>query len=79
MPKTKRCEYYVKDKKTNRQRRCKRKITNNKTRCNIHNYINNYINEDINNCCFCNDVCDPQSQSCGQCARLVSLYALKFY
>lgn len=76
--KTKRCDYYVKDKKTKKQRRCKKKITNNKTQCNIHYNLNNNFNNNFNNCCFCDDICDYQSQSCGQCARLISLYALKF-
>ena len=32
--------------------------------------------EEYGKCCFCNGPCNPQSQSCGSCARDVTGYAL---
>jgi hypothetical protein len=37
----------------------------------------NYIYDmDIGKCCFCNDECNPMSQSCGSCMRGLSVTAL---
>jgi len=37
-----------------------------------------HFQEDFNvgKCCFCNNDCNPMSQSCGRCARQVTGYAL---
>ena len=31
---------------------------------------------DVGKCCFCDQECNPSSQSCGRCARLVTGNAL---
>lgn len=31
---------------------------------------------DIGKCCFCNDDCNPNSQSCGRCSRTLTGFSL---
>ena len=57
-----RCQSLVFDKITKKKRRCKR-LTEKKY-CFMHSY-----NLDYGYCCFCNNPCNPCSQSCGSCIR----------
>jgi hypothetical protein len=69
MVKAKRCHMLIKNKQT-KQRVCK-----NKTHfyfCKKHQIES--FNEDFSICYFCGDECNPSSQSCGRCARSVSMY-----
>ena len=71
-----RCTVIVLDNKTKKSRKCKN-ITNDSIFCRIHintfiPIINNNFDSNtvyINKCCFCNEECNPCSQSCGRCAR----------
>lgn len=63
----------------NKKRRCKRNAIM-FGKCMQHN--KNTINKDSNKqitddyavCCFCGEHCNPCSQSCGICARIISLH-----
>lgn len=66
------CKHLVKDKITKRGRRCKKRVRNGKSYCFIHNTDN--LQSKYNNCCYCNEQCNPLSQSCGRCARIIGWY-----
>lgn len=70
MPKKQRCSKYVSN------RRCKRNVVVGNDRCYQHKneiVIDNTI-DDTNKCCFCEEECNLHSQSCGRCARMLSLF-----
>ena len=65
MTKAKRCHMLICDKK----RTCK-----NKTKyyfCKKHQIES--FNDEYSICCLCGEKCNPSSQSCGRCARSISL------
>ena len=35
------------------------------------------VDNNINKCCFCDNECNPLSQSCGFCARFISCYGIR--
>lgn len=63
-----RCKAHIAISSSRRFRRCKNKTSN--TFCHIHEKY------DFGHCCFCNDDCNPASQTCGRCARIASWYGL---
>ena len=71
MVKYKRCSEYVFDRNKKIRRKCKNRITNNKTYCSIHKEDDPFKNWRMGLCCFCLEECNPASQSCGRCARML--------
>ena len=65
----KRCTQLVKDRR--KWRRCK-KLADEYGRCKVHAIQTNH-------CCFCGEMCSLYSQSCGKCARAVSMQAIGGY
>ncbi len=91
MPKAKRCQYIVVDKKTKRDRKCKRNALNGDDYCEQHKSPAEETSEETNVeetnveefdfpefgvCCFCEGGCNPLSQCCGRCARQLSMYGM---
>ena len=70
MAPTKRCHMMIKDNDNKKKmRKCK-----NKTEfhfCKKHQIA--LLNDEYGLCCFCGNRCNPCSQSCGRCARSVSM------
>jgi hypothetical protein len=76
-----RCIYKISDSKPHR---CKNHIHKN-FYCKIHYDIINNVNlvdnktdttDEYGTCCFCGDYCNPCSQSCGRCAREITMQAI---
>lgn len=65
-----RCINVVIDKITKKKRKCKNKAGY--LFCSVHNKWK------MGSCCFCFDECNPSSQSCGKCARIISWYGLDY-
>lgn len=78
MVKNQRCKHILYDKINGKKRLCKNKSTNNSNFCHIHmktiytNNIPDYLTNEYNKCCFCNEECNPSSQTCGRCARIAT-------
>ena len=87
--KKRRCKSVVIDKTTKKKRRCRKKSINGESTCSIHKilstprvikdrYIDSYSETVYGQCCFCKSLCNPASQSCGRCARIVSWYGTDY-
>ena len=74
---TYRCMYTI---KKHKNRKCKKNIYKGNY-CKIHRDIvsknNQLIEEEIGICCFCKGQCNPCSQACGKCARMMTAYVWK--
>lgn len=75
----KRCINIVFDNSRKKYRKCKRNIYLNKM-CKQHYHIQLYqmikLSELNSLCCFCGNECNPCSQSCGKCAREITMKSL---
>lgn len=81
MPKTNKCKCLslVIEKKTKRKRRCRKYSLNGEKYCFVHKINNIITNEnEYSQCCYCNNSCNISSQTCGRCARIVSLYGFEY-
>lgn len=79
MPKTnkRKCESSVTEKKTKKQRHCKKIPMDGEIYCSVHKrkFIGSKSSEnEYGQCCFCGDLCNSFSQSCSKCARTISWY-----
>jgi len=83
------CKFIVKDKVTKKRRLCRKNSVNGLSYCSIHNQMesidshsqkDNYEDfmSEFGKCCFCGDDCNPLSQSCGRCARVVSWFGIDY-
>ena len=92
MPKVTKCKHILKDRSSGKMRRCKKMVSNTfcYIHAHIHDDTDDKHTHDDNNnkgmnevvldfgkCCYCDGACNPLSQACGICVRIMSWWGPK--